>query len=185
MTIPPSPSHQQAAELFHRVQEAAQGTPYAVVRTERGFDVSLDVVDAQWYGLFNKAGLSKVYIHHVAVPDTGVYTVTDDSRTVEWVAGVPELKGSSERQYGRVIELGAQKVWAFDEHGRFGVQADYRFSSEEGRDLVTGIAQQLGLRLRRGAAEKAGIVMGLIGAVGAVITVVVLAIVALAGGFSH
>jgi len=114
-----------------------------------------------------------------------VDVTVDDARDLTWVAGVPELTATAERQYGRVVELGAQKVWAFDEHGRFGVRADHRFDSEEGRDLVTGIAQQLGLTLRRGAAEKAGIIMVLIGAVGAVITVVVLAIVALAGGFSH
>ena len=180
MSTPPP----EATELFRRVQAAAEGTPYAVTPTEKGFDVTLDIVDAQWFGLFNKAGLSKVYIHHVAVPDTGVYTVTDDSRTVEWVAGVPELKGSSERQYGRVIELGAQKVWAFDEHGRFGVQADYRFSSEEGRDLVTGVAEQLGLRLRRGAAEKIGLYMGVGTLVLLVICGIGVGIFALLGGFS-
>jgi hypothetical protein len=92
---------------------------------------------------------------------------------------------SAERQHGRVIELGAQKVWAFDEHGRFGVQADCSFGSEEGPDLVTGIASQLGLRLRRGAAEKASLCVGNFAAVGAALTVVVLAVVALAGGFSH
>jgi len=179
VTTPPP----EATELLRRVQEAAQGTPYAVVPTEQGFDVSLDVVDAQWYGLFNKAGLQKVYVHHVAFPRPGVYTITDDSRTLEWVAGVPQLKGSAERQYGRVIELGVQKVWAFDEHGHFGVQADYRFNSEEGRDLVTGIAGQLGLELRRGAAERAGLYVGIFAAAGSVVVLIALLIAWLTGQF--
>jgi hypothetical protein len=144
-------------ELFRGVQQAAEGTPYVVQETEQGFDVTLDVVDAQWYGLFNKAGLQKVYIHHVKFPKHGVYSITDDSRTVDWVAGVPQLKASAERQYGRVTEFGVRKVWAFDEHGHFGVQADFEFNSEEGRDLITGVAGQLGLQQRRGAAEKVGI----------------------------
>ncbi|MFC6285503.1 hypothetical protein ACFP3Q_06180 [Nocardioides sp. GCM10027113] len=172
-----------AEELRRRVEVAAEGTPYVVTPTRRGFDVTLDIVDAQWFGLLNKAGLSKVYTHHVAVREDGTYTVTDDVRTVEWVAGVPQVKGSSERMYGRVKELGVQKVWALDEHGRFGQVVDFRFSSEEGRDLVEAVAEQLGLRLRRGAAETVGLVFGVIGAVGALATIVVLVVLFLMGKF--
>jgi hypothetical protein len=82
---------------------------------------------------------------------------------------------------GRVIELGAQKVWALDEHGRFGVQADYRFSSEEGRQLVTGVAEQLGMRQRRGGAEKIGLYVGVAVGVGAVLVVLVNVVLLLTG----
>ena len=157
MTMPP-----QAVELYRRVQEAAAGTPYVVTETEKGFDVTLDVVNAEWYGVFNKAGLAKVFTHHVAVPEPGVYTITDDARTVEWIAGSPRTGATVERQIGRIKEVGFHKIWAFDEHGRFGLQADYTFSSEEGRQLITGIADQMGLTQRRGAAEKAGLAAGLI-----------------------
>ncbi len=170
-------------EFLTQVQQAADGTPYAVTETERGFDVTLDIVDATWFGALNKAGLTKVYTHHVALVDDAAYTVTDDSRTVEWVAGVPHMRGSAERIQGRVKEFGAQKVWALDEQGRFGVQADYRFNSEEGRDLVKGVAQQLGLTEKRGAAEKTGLLLGLVAGVGSVITVVVLLVLALTGKF--
>ena len=171
-----------AYEFHRRLQEVTQGTPYVVRETDEGFDVTLDVVDAEWYGLFNKARLSKVYVHHVAVPEPGVYTVTDDSRTVEWAAGAPTL-GRAERQYGRVKEFGVQKVWGFDAQGDFGVQADYRFNSEEGRDLITGVASELGLKQRRGAAEKTGLYVGIVCAIGAAITAVVLVVLALTGYF--
>ena len=163
----------QGYELFRRVQEAAAGTPYLVRETDKGFDVTLDVVDAEWYGVFNKAGLKKLYTHHVAVPETGVYTITDDARTVEWVAGTPRTGATVERQIGRVKEIGFQKIWAFDEHGRFGVQADYRFNSEEGRELITGLADAQGLKLRRGGAERTGLYIGIFAAVAAVIVVIV------------
>ena len=169
MTVPP-----HGEELFLRVQQASEGTPYVVQRTETGFDVTLDVADAQWYGLINKAGLTKVYVHHVAFPAPGAYTVTDDSRTLEWVAGVPRLGASAERQMGRVVEFGAKKVYALDEDGRFGAQVDYRFSSEEGRRLITGPAAQLGLELRRGGAERIGLVAAVVAIAGAVLTLVVL-----------
>ena len=165
------------------VQQAASGTPYVVTATDAGFDVTLDIVDAQWFGLFDKAGLSKVYIHHVAVGDGGTYTVTDDARSVEWVAGVPRVSASAERVYGRVKEFGVQKVWALDAHGRFGPVVDFRFNSEEGRDLVKGVAQQLGLKEKRGAAERTGLIFALVAGVGSVITLVVLLVAALLGKF--
>ena len=172
-----------AYEFQRAVEEAAAGTPYVVRATDAGFDVTLDIVDAQWFGILNKAGLQKVYTHHVAVPEAGAYTVTDESQTIEWVAGVPRTSGSAERVYGRVKEFGVQKVWAFDEHGRFGVQADYRFNSEEGRDLITGVAGQLGLTSQRGGAEKTGLIFAVIGGVGALVTAVVLIVAALMGKF--
>jgi len=173
----------QGYELFRRVQEAAAGTPYLVRETDKGFDVTLDVVDAEWYGVFNKAGLKKLYTHHVAVPETGVYTITDDARTVEWVAGTPRTGATVERQIGRVKEIGFQKIWAFDEHGRFGLQADYRFSSEEGRELVTGIADAMGLQQRRGAAEKAGLAAGVITLAAIAVGAVIVLILWLTGAF--
>lgn len=170
-------------DFLDGVRQAAAGTPYVVTATDAGFDVTLDIVDAQWFGLFDKAGLDKVYIHHVAVADDGTYTVTDDSRTVEWVAGVPRASASAERVYGRVKEFGVQKVWALDEHGRFGPVVDFRFNSEEGRDLVKGVAQQLGLKEKRGAAERTGLVFALVAGVGSVITLLALLVLALLGKF--
>lgn len=172
-----------AEEFRRRVEAATEGTPYVVTATEAGFDVSLDIVDTQWIGIFNEAGLAKVYTHHVSVPGDGTYSVTDDARTVEWVAGVPQVTGSAERMYGRVKEFGVQQVWALDEQGRFGQVVDFRFDSEEGRDLVSGVADQLGLRQKRGAAEKTGLIFGVVGGVGAVLTLVVVLVLFLMGRF--
>ncbi|MFC4785673.1 hypothetical protein ACT8ZV_14425 [Nocardioides sp. MAHUQ-72] len=163
------------------VRQAAEGTPYVVTPTEAGFDVALDVADAQWYGLLNKAGLKKAYTHHVAVADDGTYAVTDDSRTVEWVAGVPRLSASAERTRGRSYELSFQKSWALNEQGKPAKVVDYSFSSEKGRKLITGVADELGLRQRRGTEEKVGIAFALVGGVGALLTLVVLGVLALMG----
>ncbi len=170
-------------ELFRRVQEAAAGTAYAVTETDRGFDVALDIVNAEWFGLFNRAGLSKTYIHHVAFPAPGAYSITDDARSVEWVAGSPRIGGSMERQVGRIKEVGTRKIYAFDDQGNFGKQVDYTFSSEEGRRLITGQAAQLGLEERRGAAEKIGLFFGLLAIGGLVVAGIVVLILWLAGAF--
>lgn len=160
--------------FFRAVAAAAHGSPYVVTRTERGFDVALDIADDRWWTVLGKAGLQKTYVHHVAAPGDGTYTVTDDSRTVEWVRGVPRSSAQAERTYGRVRELRVEKAWGIREDGTVGPVVDYRFSSEEGRDLVTAVAQQLGRVEKRGAAERTGMIVAGIALVGAVVTAVTL-----------
>ena len=82
---------------------------------------------------------------------------------------------------GRVKEFGVQKVWAFDENGQFGKVVDYRFNSEEGRDLVTMIGDNLGLKQQRGTSEKIGLWVALLTIAGLVIAGIVIGILALAG----
>ena len=147
------------SEFFERVRAAADGTPYVVTSTPSGFDVTLDIVDARWFGVLNAAGIQRVFTHHVHV-EGDTYSITDESRSLEWVAGTPRLAARAEVTRGRVKEFGVQKVWAFDANGHFGVQAVYLFNSEEGRDLIEGVAQQLGLEQKRGTAEKIGLYVG-------------------------
>jgi hypothetical protein len=111
----------------------------------------------------------------------GVFSITDESRRLEWVAGTPRLAASAEVTKGRIIQLSRQKVWAFDEHGNFGVQADYRFSSEEGRSLIEAVAKQLGLEQRRGTEEKIGMFFAALAIGGLVIGGIVVAILGLLG----
>jgi hypothetical protein len=171
-----------AADFQARVEQATEGTPYVVRSTDAGFDLTLDIVDAQWWGLLNRAGLHSVCTQHVTFPRAGCFTVVDDIRSVEWSAGRPTYASASAFR-GRVVGIKRQKIWALDDDGRFGVVADYTFRPQEGRDLLEAVGRQLGLRQRRGAAERIGLYVGIFGAVGAVITLVVLAIAALTGQF--
>jgi hypothetical protein len=168
-------------QFFEDVRAAAEGTPYRVTKTDDGFDVALDIVDAQWYGLFNKAGLKRLFIHHVEFKDDGVFSITDEARTLEWVAGTPRIAASAGVTKGRVISFSREKVWAFDEHGNFGVQADYRFNSEEGRGLIETVAKRLGLEQRRGTEEKIGMFFAALAIGGLLIGGIVVGILALLG----
>jgi hypothetical protein len=170
-----------SGSFYERVREAAEGTPYVVTETDKGFDVTLDIVDAQWFGLFNKAGLKKVYSHEVRLIGAGAFSITDESRTIEWVAGSPRIAASAEITKGRLIEFGSEKVWAFDEDGNFDKQVDYRFNSEEGRRLIEGVARGLGLKQRRGWEEKLGIFFAALAIGGLVIGGIVVAVLALLG----
>ncbi|WP_181313007.1 hypothetical protein [Nocardioides campestrisoli] len=143
-------------EFVRRVQAATEGTPYVVKRTSSGFDLTLDVADAQWFGLFNRAGLKKVFVHHVKVtPET--FSITDESTEVRWEAGHPRVAASATKTMGRSIEFGHEKIWAIRDDGTVGRVVDYRFDSEEGRDLITLVGKDLGLSSRAGGAEKIGL----------------------------
>jgi len=163
-------------DFIRAIQGAVEGTPYVVTETDSGFDVTLDIVDAKWFGLYHKEGLHRVHTQHVEVPGDGTYSITDDSRTVEWLAGVPTISGSVERTRGRVVEVSSEKVWALGEDLRPGMVVDYRFDSREGRALVRSAAESLGLKLQRGGAEKIGLYFALVGGAGALLTLIVLAV---------
>ena len=128
-----------------QVARNAEGTPYVVTPTAEGFDVGIDIVDARWFELYRKVGLSRTFVHHVAVDGT-TYTVTDDSRTLEWEAGSPRLGATLERFVGRKYELSFQKTVAVSERARVEKVVDYTFSSEEGRRLIKAAAKEQGLK---------------------------------------
>ena len=170
-------------QLVQRVRELADGTPYVVDETGPGFDVRVDVADARWHSLMGKEGLTKVFTHHVAVDEERrTLSVTDDSRTVSWRAGVgrgdgtlvPEVSGSAERVLGRVYEVGGEKIFAWDEKGHYGQVVGFRLNSQEGHALIRTAAEQTGFTERAGGAQKVGLVFALIGGGIAVAVVVAL-----------
>lgn len=155
--------HTQAVtrEFYHRVSTAAAGTPYLVTPTEDGFDVALDIVDAQWIGILSAAGVKRRFVHHVKVTGPKDFTVEDDSQSVEWGADGPRLGGSVERQLGRQIQFGAEKSWGIRPNGSVGVITEYQFNSEEGRQLVTLVGEQMGLKQHMPTTAKIGLYVGI------------------------
>ena len=169
----------QKDDFAAAVKELAKGSPYVVKPTKRGFDVTLDIVNAKWFDLYHLNGLSRVFTHHVTVSADGTYSVTDDMRNLEWQAGLPELSASVERTRGRTWERSAEKIWALGTDLQYGKVVDYTFNSEEGRGLITTAAEQVGLKQKRGTEERIGLLFAAIGAAGAVLTLVVLGLMAL------
>ncbi|MCY7396274.1 MAG: hypothetical protein LH468_09025 [Nocardioides sp.] len=171
-------------EFADRVRVAAEGTPYAVTDVEGGFDLRLELVDAQWWGVLNRAGLRRTFTHEVRIDETDrSFSVTDVSRDLEWVAGTPRISARGGFQRGRILSRRRETIWAFDDSGRPAKVVDYRFDSEEGRDLAVTVGRRLELTQHRGTAERMGLVMGVIGGAGAVLTVLVLLVLLLLGRF--
>lgn len=149
-------------EFLAAVTTATEGTPYAVTPTPEGFDLHLEIADASWYGLFNKAGLKEEYVIRVRI-DGSEYTVEQGRRSISWAVGAP-TRGEISWFKGRTYELEKRKVWALDESFRPSKVVDYSFSSNEGLKLVKGIGQRLGLKERWPLSMKIALVAGAAGA---------------------
>lgn len=143
------------------VAAATHGTPYTVVPTKKGFDVELDIVNAQWWELFARAGMRKSFRWRVTEKRDGrAFTITDREVDLTWRAGVPSLSGGAvlqsafswsdgfswSFQSGRIVSFSRQKIWALSDRGRIEPVVDYRFNSREGRDLIRLVGKQLGLK---------------------------------------
>ncbi len=146
--------------LYAAVSSRAEGTPYVVMPTDRGFDVHLDIANAHWFGLFGDGGLEKSVIQHVAVSGEHV-TITDDTREVRWNGAVPVLSASWERTLGRSYQFSFEKAWVLDESGRPEKVLDYTFSSKEGRSLVQAAIAEVGLKERMPWVAKSALIFGI------------------------
>lgn len=175
-----------AAELAAEVRRATANTPYMVAdETPTGFTVQIDVVDQQWWTLMKRKSLAASFQHVVRVDAAaGTYDVTDKSVQVAWEAGVdaggvprPVLRGSGSFAKGTFVQKSFRKEYGMDDDGNVGAVVDYSFDSNEGKRLIDGLAQHLGLTKTMNNTARFGLVMAVIGVVSALVAVIVLLIV--------
>lgn len=168
------------SRLEDAVRTSSAGTPYTVVPTDDGFDLRLDLADAQWWGAFNRAGLRTSFTHEVRV-DGDRFTITDVARTVEWVAGSPRIAASATVERGRIKRVGFQRTYAFDDDLRPSKVVDHSYSSETGRRLIEDAAAGLGLRQRMPLEQRIALAMAGLAVGGLVVGGVVALVLWLAG----
>ncbi len=172
-------------DLRTAVAARAAGTPYVLVDTPEGFDLRIDLADAQWYGALGAAGRKKVVQHRVAVDESRCrYTLVDDLYDVRWSAGAgptgasaPRLEASARasRFRGRVHEVSFEKTLG----GSSPVAAvmrptsvlDVVFSSAEGQRMVREPAKALGWKQRAGWEVRVATVAAVVGGTGAIATI--------------
>jgi len=90
------------------------------------------IVDAQWYEIFAKAGLSKVFKIYLKLdPKTHEVRAMDREYSVAWSAGIPSLsvEVSAFRGQKTSVEFGA--AYAYTETLEPGQVYKYRFSTGE------------------------------------------------------
>lgn len=158
-----------ADELYARVEAAAAGTPYRVCRTERGFDLTVDVDVPQWQELLTRRRMNQVHTYRVALrPEKKVFTLTDVVRTVEYEAGLGGVR------LGRTVSVG-RSVYASSYRTLDGSE-QYTFSSAEGHRLIRGAAGGLGWREAQPASVKIAAGFAILGGLGGIAALIAVAI---------
>ena len=90
------------------------------------------IVDAQWYELFAKANLTKVFRIYMKFDDAKHQVrAKDEEYTVEWRAGVPSLSMSASKFQGQTTSIEFGTAYAFTEELKPGQVYKYRFSTNE------------------------------------------------------
>ena len=109
--------------------------PYQIVAgAAEGVDLIAEwrIVDARWYEVFAKAGLSKAFKIYLKLdPEKHEVRGSDRAYSVEWSAGVPELSLEATAFKGQMQSIELGKAYAFTETLAPGQVYNYRFDTRE------------------------------------------------------
>jgi hypothetical protein len=154
-------------EFVDRARAAVEGTPYAVAERPYGFDLTIDVADARWLTLARAHGIQRVLTHEVHVKGAGRYGITDVEHVLRYVGGADADGG---------VSLGASKrvkrgrIWGYSKRielgmdadtGRVGKVVDYELRAGEGRDLIRGVAGQLGWKEGMNGEQRGALIVAI------------------------
>ncbi len=90
------------------------------------------IVDAQWYEIFAKGGLSKVFKIYLKLdPETHEVRAMDREYSVSWKAGVPTLSIAASAFKGQTQSVEFGKGYAFTETLAPGQIYNYKFDTRE------------------------------------------------------
>lgn len=89
-------------------------------------------MEAQWYEIFAKAGLSKVFKIYLKL-DLNAHEVRamDQEYTISWLAGVPKLSVAVSSFKGQTQSIEFGKAYAFTETLAPGQVYNYQFDTRE------------------------------------------------------
>lgn len=92
------------------------------------------IVDAAWYEIFAKAGLTRVFKVLMRLdPQTREVRAVDQEWTVAWHLGIPSLSLSlsAEAFRGQTMAISFGTAYAFTEQGGYGRVYNYKFATSE------------------------------------------------------
>lgn len=129
---PPATTDQLRAALLAVNRDTA---PFRVSEDDSGkadLVAEWKIVDARWYEIFAKAGLTRVFRIRMRLDPAGhEVRAVDEEYNVEWRAGVPELKLAVAGFRGQKKEISFGTAYAFTEEFRPGQVYKYRFNTAE------------------------------------------------------
>ena len=125
-----------AQEVITKLLELNRPTaPYQIINgASAGVDLIAEwkIVDAQWYEIFAKAGLEKVFqIRMKLDPKKKEVRTKDYEYSVEWNVGIPSLSLEMSSFQGQQTSVQFGTAYAFTEELKPGQVYNYRFSTNE------------------------------------------------------
>jgi hypothetical protein len=121
------------AALRAQIREVNEFDAPVMVRERKGRLVATwKYVDARWWELLARAGLTKVYELHIKLDDTQhLATLIDVNKSVSWRGGPTEVRvwGGLFRGIIWAYEIG--KLWGIRENWQLGKVYDYKFVPQE------------------------------------------------------
>lgn len=136
-----------AAEVLKRITALNQkDEPWRVIDgAPDGVDLIVEwkIVDARWYELFAKAGLTKVFRIFLKLDDTRKHVRAQDREyEVSWRAGVPTMSAAAKGFRGQKWSVEYEKSYGITEDLSIGEQYKYLFKTSEIKkpvqDVVVG-----------------------------------------------
>lgn len=114
--------------------------PFRIIDgAEEGVDLIAEwkIVDAQWYEIFAKANLEKVFRIYMKFDESDHEVRTKDHEySLSWRAGVPHLEASMSKTVGQKQSFQFGTAFAFTEELVPGQVYNYRFSTSEMKEPI-------------------------------------------------
>lgn len=134
----PAPGVKPVAAAELKVRLMAVNRPTAPFKVRSGAKEGVDlvaewrIVDAKWYEVFAKAGLTRVFKVLMRIDEARhEVRAVDEAWEVEWRAGMPVLSAAAKASRGQSWEMSFETVYAFREDLSFGEVYTYSFSTRE------------------------------------------------------
>jgi len=107
------------------------------------------IVDAQWYEIFAKARLTKVFRIHMKFDNARhELRAKDHEYTVEWSAGIPRLSAAVSAFKGQMTSVEFGTAYAFTETLTPGQVYKYRFNTNEIKKPIQDVAANCGWKYK-------------------------------------
>jgi hypothetical protein len=123
--------------------------PVMTLKKRKKLIVTWKYVDAKWWEILAKAGLTSVYELHIKFkPKKSLTTLIDVHKKVQWRAGPKEVKFRGGYFRGVMFYYEISKQWGLDENFKFRKIFDYKFRPSEIKNPVMNTILRSGWNVR-------------------------------------
>lgn len=169
-----------AQQLTKIITDAAEGTPYVIKLTEKGFELSLNIIDTKWIQPLNTGKISRYFKIDAVLDETTHKAILNETLfQLEWTAGVdgnlnPRIGAKLEVFQGETYSTQFGVVIGTPKANKQGIGiTPYVFSSAEAKRWVNTLLTKNGWKKQRSLNTKIGIVAAVFGIIVSIIGIII------------